>query len=152
MRVFPTRDHYYEPQFDLRVTRRLLAQDRPLPGIDWNVYEQMALLHSRRFAAELADTPLDKPEHLGSYLNKGVIVHIYDIFSPRNYPEKWLVERVLFWNEQYLLDVFLTHNSSWAIIGSLNYLRQHHYESLKAVAPFLTPEREPGSFYIQKRA
>jgi len=84
-------------------------------------------------------------------LKKGVIVHVHDIFSPRNYLEEWLVEKVLFWNEQYLLEAFLTHNSSWAIVGSLNYLRHHHYESLKTAAPFLTPEREPGSFYMQKR-
>ena len=84
-------------------------------------------------------------------LKKGVIVHAHDIFSPRNYLEEWLVEKVLFWNEQYLLEAFLTNNSSWAIVGSLNYLRHHHYESLRAAAPFLTPEREPGSFYMQKR-
>ena len=64
MGVFPIRDHYYEPQFDLRATRQPLAQERPLPGIDWNIDEQMELLHSMRFAAELADTPRDKPEHV----------------------------------------------------------------------------------------
>jgi hypothetical protein len=271
MGVFPIRDHYYEPQFDLSTTRRPLAQERPLPGIDWNVEGQVALLNTMRFADELADTPLAKPDHLGFYLNngsfesgdaefwyqmvrlkkprrifevgsgnstlaaiqavrrnqiedpayackhvciepyempwleqtavqvvrkkvedldvgffselqendvlfidsshiirpdgdvlfeylellptlnKGVIVHVHDIFSPRNYPEEWLVGKVLFWNEQYLLEAFLTHNASWTVVGSLNYLHHRHYESLKAVARFLTPEREPGSFYMQKR-
>lgn len=272
MGVFPIRDHYYEPQFDVRSTRRPLAQERPLPGIDWNLAEQMALLQSMRFAAELAGTPREKPEQLGFYLDngtfesgdaeywyqmvrlkkprrifeigsgnstllatqairrnqledptytckhvciepyemqwleqtgvsvvrkrvedldvgffseleendvlfvdsshvirpdgdvlfeylellptlaKGVIVHVHDIFTPRNYPALWLVEKVLLWNEQYLLEAFLTHNKSWAIIGALNYLRHHHYESLKVAAPFLEPEREPGSFYLQKRS
>ena len=32
-------------------------------------------------------------------LNKGVIVHIHDIFSPRDYPEQWLITSALFWNE-----------------------------------------------------
>ena len=85
-------------------------------------------------------------------LNTGVIVHIHDIFSPRNYPEEWLVEQVKLWNEQYLLEASLTHNDSWAVIGSLNYLHHNHYEDLKSVAPFLKQEREPGSFYIQKRS
>lgn len=83
-------------------------------------------------------------------LNKGVIVHVHDIFSPKNYPRNWLADKILFWNEQYLLEAFLSHNSSWKIIGALNYLHHNHYEKLKLIAPFLTPEREPGSFYIQK--
>lgn len=83
-------------------------------------------------------------------LNKGVIVHIHDIFSPKNYLKEWLQDEVRFWNEQYLLEAFLSHNGSWEIIGALNYLHHNHYEKLASVAPFLTPEREPGSFYIQK--
>jgi hypothetical protein len=85
-------------------------------------------------------------------LNKGVIVHVHDIFSPRNYLKEWLEDKVLFWNEQYLLEAFMSHNSSWKIIGALNYLHHNHYEKLKSVAPFLTSDREPGSFYIQKIA
>lgn len=85
-------------------------------------------------------------------LNKGVIVHIHDIFSPKNYLKQWLQDEVLFWNEQYLLEAFLSHNSSWSIVGSLNHLHHNHYEKLKSVAPFLSPESEPGSFYIQKTA
>ncbi len=83
-------------------------------------------------------------------LNKGVIVHVHDIFSPRNYPKLWLQDEVRFWNEQYLLEAFLSHNSSWKIIGALNYLHHGYYDKLKSAAPFLTQEREPGSFYIQK--
>lgn len=85
-------------------------------------------------------------------LNRGVIVHLHDIFSPKNYPKAWLADEVKFWNEQYLLEAFLTHNDGFRIIGSLNYLHHKHYERLNSVARFLTPEREPGSFYIQKIA
>jgi hypothetical protein len=85
-------------------------------------------------------------------LKKGVIVHLHDIFSPKNYPKQWLQDEVRFWNEQYLLEAFLTHNNTWKVVGALNYLHHNHYEKLKTVAPFLTPEREPGSFYIQKTA
>ncbi len=83
-------------------------------------------------------------------LNTGVIVHVHDIFSPKNYPKQWLQNEVRFWNEQYLLEAFLSHNSSWKIVGALNHLHHNHYNEFKAIAPFLTPEREPGSFYIQK--
>lgn len=83
-------------------------------------------------------------------LNIGVIVHIHDIFSPRDYPAKWLVDEILFWNEQYLLEAFLTLNRDWKVIGALNFLRHHHYEELKDKCPYLTEDREPGSFYIQR--
>ncbi|MRR17610.1 MAG: class I SAM-dependent methyltransferase [Deltaproteobacteria bacterium] len=85
-------------------------------------------------------------------LNKGVIVHVHDIFSPKNYLREWLQDEVRFWNEQYLLEAFLSHNDRWKIVGALNLLHHQHYEKLKSIAPFLTPGREPGSFYIQKIA
>ncbi len=85
-------------------------------------------------------------------LNKGVIVHVHDIFSPRNYLNEMLRDDVRFWNEQYLLEAFLTHNASWEIIGALNYLHHNYYEDLIKVCPFLTLDREPGSFYLQKIA
>lgn len=85
-------------------------------------------------------------------LGKGVIVHIHDIFSPKNYLKQWLYDEVRLWNEQYLLEAFLTHNKNWKIIGALNYLHHNHYLELKRVAPFLEYEREPGSFYIQRIA
>ena len=85
-------------------------------------------------------------------LNIGVMVHIHDIFSPRNYLREWLQDEVRLWNEQYLLEAFLSHNSSWQVIGALNFLHHNHHQELKSVAPFLSPDREPGSFYIQKIA
>ncbi len=83
-------------------------------------------------------------------LNPGVIVHIHDTFSPRDYPEKWVIDEVRFWNEQYLLEAFLTSNSNWEIIGALNFLHHKKYSKLKNKCPRLTPENEPGSFYIRK--
>ena len=270
--VFPIRDHYYEPQFDNRNPKQPFSQDRALPGIDWNVTEQLSILDTFSFSQELADIPTEKPDTLDFYLgngafdsgdaeywyqlirsikprgiieigsghstllamratrqnqaqdpyykckhvciepyempwleesgvlvvrkkvedveldvfaeleendilfidsshmikpqgdvlfeylellpnlNQGVIVHVHDIFSPKNYPMQWLQNEVRFWNEQYLLEAFLSHNSNWKIIGALNYLRHNHYDKLKLVAPFMTPDREPGSFYIQKLA
>jgi len=47
-------------------------------------------------------------------LNKGVLVHIHDIFFPFDYPMSWLKEG-RFWNEQYFLYVFLQYNTSFKI-------------------------------------
>ena len=85
-------------------------------------------------------------------LKKGVVVHIHDIFTPRDYPVAWVVDKVRFWNEQYLMEALLSGNSDWKIIGALNFLKHDHYDQLKAVCPFLTSDHEPASFYLEKIA
>ena len=85
-------------------------------------------------------------------LRPGVIVHVHDIFSPRDYLPQWLVGDIRFWNEQYLLEAFLTGNDQWEIVAALNWLHHNHYDALRAVAPHLRPEREPGSFYLRRKA
>jgi predicted O-methyltransferase YrrM len=85
-------------------------------------------------------------------LKAGVIVHVHDIFSPKDYLKEWVIDKMLLWNEQYLLEAFLSCNRDWKIIGALNYLHHNYYKELKAVCPFLTEDREPGSFYVQKIA
>ncbi|QJD30661.1 class I SAM-dependent methyltransferase [Methylococcus geothermalis] len=83
-------------------------------------------------------------------LPPGVIVHVHDIFTPNDYPRSWIFEDMRLWNEQYLLEAFLIGNNDWKIIGALNFLKHSYYAELKNACPFLNPEREPGSFYIQK--
>jgi predicted O-methyltransferase YrrM len=83
-------------------------------------------------------------------LNPGVIVHVHDIFTPRDYLKAWIVDEVKLWNEQYLLEAFLSCNKDWKILGALNYLHHDHHDRLRAKSPYLTPEREPGSFYMEK--
>ena len=85
-------------------------------------------------------------------LHPGVIIHIHDIFSPKDYTKKHLVEEVLFWNEQYLLEAFLTCNNDFVIIGALNYLKTHFPDRLNSQLPILknNPHHVPGSFWIKK--
>jgi len=82
-------------------------------------------------------------------LNKGVFVHVHDIFSPFHYLENWLTEETLFWNEQYLLEATLGNTSRYEIIASLNYLKHNAYIELNRICPYLTKDREPGSFYFK---
>ncbi len=82
-------------------------------------------------------------------LKKGVIVHIHDIFTPRDYLDSWIREDVLLWNEQYLLECLLSNTSRYKILASLNSLKHTHYEKLKLVCPYLSKNREPGSFYFE---
>ncbi|MFL5253112.1 MAG: class I SAM-dependent methyltransferase [Rhodopila sp.] len=270
--VFPVRNHYYEPRFDYRDFANSTSIDRRLPGIDWNIHDQLRFLAKLNFANELGFMegrdghagaftidnanfgsgdaeywyqvvrflkprriyeigsghstlvaakalhvnrseddkyqclhlcvePFEMPwlertdasvlrskvedldpslflelrendvlfidsshmirpagDVLFEYLEilptlaKGVYVHIHDIFSPGDYPLRWLAGDVRFWNEQYLLEAFLSHNASWEVVGALNLLHHHHYDRLKRVAPFLERSREPGSFYMRRIA
>lgn len=268
--IYPLRNHYYEPLFDFKQLKKPLSDERILPGIDWNIKEQLDTLASFNFQHEFEGIPetfvsditfhfknnsfesgdaeywynlirLKKPrriieigsgnstkmarlaikanketdppyqcehvciepyempwlEKLGvavlrkkvedleisffqqleagdilfidsshmirpqgdvlfeyleviPTLKPGVIVHIHDIFSPRDYLKSWIIDDVKFWNEQYLLEAFLSCNKEWKIIGALNLLRHNHFELLREKCPKLTPDREPGSFYMVK--
>ncbi len=83
-------------------------------------------------------------------LNSGVLVHIHDIFSPKDYLDEWKLNGLNFWDEQYLLEAFLSFNDHFEIVCAVNYLKHNHYEKLALKCPLLTIDREPGSFWIQK--
>jgi hypothetical protein len=268
--VFPINNHYYEPLFDCRLLSRPLSTARDLPGIEWNIEDQLALLATFDSAPELHDVPTAKPanelefyfgnknfgpgdaefwysvvrhfkpkriieigcgystlltrkaiaknkeestlyecehfciepyempwlERTGAMvlrqkvedvdasffdtldandilfvdsshvirpqgdvvfeflevlprLRPGVIVQIHDIFSPHDYLKEWVCDLVRLYDEQYLLEAFLTFNHKYKIIAALNFLHHFQYAELKSKCPFLSPECEPGSFYIQ---
>jgi hypothetical protein len=84
-------------------------------------------------------------------LREGVIVHIHDVFLPEDYPLWWLTERTLFWNEQYLLQAFLTHNTDFQILFANNYLRINYLEQLKQTFPACPNFDYAQSIWIQRR-
>lgn len=87
-------------------------------------------------------------------LRPGVMVHLHDIFTPRDYPDAWVRDEVRFWHEQYLLEAFLTCNSRFEVIGALNYLAHNHPGRLSAACPLFARDgatREPGSFWLRVR-
>lgn len=273
MGVFPIVDHYYEPLFNPAHLRKPLSEERDLPGIDWNLPEQLNLLKRFRFSDELVGFPLHpgtdrvffygngafesgdaeflynmirlfKPrriveigsgqstllaasavaanqgedanyrcEHLciepyeAEWLDRldvavvrtpvelidaslfrqldendilfidsshiirpqgdvlfeyleilpilktGVLIHVHDIFTPRDYLEEWILSDVRFWNEQYLLEAFLTYNSGFKVIGALNFLKHHYPDELADACPVLRSQmesREPASFWLRR--
>lgn len=88
--------------------------------------------------------------HILPILNKGVLVHIHDIFTPRDYLDRWLNEDVKLWNEQYLLEAFLCHNRDYKVVAALNFLQHQYFNELKQACPFIDETREPGSFYMER--
>ncbi len=270
--IFPIQDCYYEPFFIPKYLRFSLRKDRFLPGIDFNIKEQLELINKFSFNKELLSFPLEKKLGLEYYyhngyfesgdseylyniirlfkpkriveigsgystfmavnainknkeddpnydcritciepyaalclekldvqvirncveninnnifcdldrkdilfidsshiirpqgdvlleyleiiptLKSGVFVHIHDIFTPKDYPDKWIFDGIKFWNEQYLLEAFLTFNREFKIIASLNCLKHNYFTEVSKVCPILKtePYHEPGSFWITK--
>ncbi len=81
-----------------------------------------------------------------------IIFHIHDIFSPKDYLDEWILEKHLLWNEQYLLEAFLSCNNEFKIIAALNLLKHNYQKEISEKCPILAtqPYREPGAFWIQK--
>lgn len=86
-------------------------------------------------------------------LAPGVLIHFHDIFTPHDYPEKWLREDRRLWNEQYLLEAFLAYNSRFEVVCATNWLKHHHFGAFTHACPMmaLNPDHEPGAFWIAAR-
>jgi len=87
-------------------------------------------------------------------LAPGVFVHVHDVFTPRDYPEDWVLEKMLLWNEQYLLEAFLTFNPRFKVLGALNFLFRDHFEALAEALPILKEHRNrrPMSFWMRRES
>jgi hypothetical protein len=92
-------------------------------------------------------------------LRKGVIVHVHDIFLPLEYPKKWVFEDKFFWNEQYLLQAFLSFNRTFEILWGSSFMHRHHLDLLQKVFPSCQKLKEdypayprvwPSSFWFQR--
>jgi CBS domain-containing protein len=81
-------------------------------------------------------------------LAQGVWVHFHDINWPHDYPE-WILDEGLSWNEQYLLQAFLMHNSAYRVRLAMTMLWTQRANEL---APTF-PARVPGvSVWLEKVA
>ena len=65
----------------------------------------------------------------------GVWVHVHDIFFPHDYPAEWLLNRRLALNEQYLLEAFLSFNSSFVPRLANYWLALEHPEEVDKLWP-----------------
>jgi hypothetical protein len=93
-------------------------------------------------------------------LKPGVIVHVHDIFLPFEYRRDWVMDEFRFWNEQYLLQAFLTFNSEFEVLMANRYLARKYPEDVKAAFPNLENLRPDlpssvrwgdGSFWMRRK-
>jgi hypothetical protein len=92
--------------------------------------------------------------HILPILPPGVIVHVHDIFSPRDYPRKWLSEDRRFWNEQYLLEAFLAFNGQFEILCAMNDQMQQASPAFRSAFPVLAERGDVspvGSFWFRRK-
>jgi predicted O-methyltransferase YrrM len=85
-------------------------------------------------------------------LAQEVLVHVHDVFLPRDYPRALVVDKRFFWTEQYLLQAFLAFNGAFEVVLALAYLHDRHPERLEAA--FAANRRDrylPGSFWMRRR-
>jgi len=81
-------------------------------------------------------------------LRKRVMVHVHDIFLPFALPQAWLLDRQIFWTEQYLVLAFITDNPRVSVRFGSAYHHQANPNALDA----LMHERYPrggGSFWFE---
>lgn len=127
----------------------------PVEDLEKNIFESLAandilFIDSSHIIRIQGDVLFEYLEIL-PLLKKGVLVHIHDIFTPKDYPDHWVTEP-RFYNEQYLFEAFLTFNSQYKVIGALNYLKHNFFDELSSKCPILRLETdaEPGSFWMIK--
>ena len=68
-------------------------------------------------------------------LAPGVLVHFHDVFTPLDYPEKFVMTNLCFWGEQYLLEAFLAFNSAFRVIWAASAMQKFHPELLRDAFP-----------------
>ena len=54
-------------------------------------------------------------------IKRNVFVHVHDVFLPFGLPKEWLLDRQIFWTEQYLLLAFLIDNPKASVLYGSNY-------------------------------
>jgi hypothetical protein len=86
-------------------------------------------------------------------LQPGVLVHVHDISLPKPYPRVYF-EQGFYWNEQFLLQAFLTFNRHYRVVWPATYLVEEHPQRLEKIFPELAdmrmafPFAQPSSFWI----
>lgn len=82
-------------------------------------------------------------------LKPGVLIHIHDIFLPMEYPSQWLNDRHWFWNEQYLLQAFLTFNKQFEVLHSGHYLSIKYPKEMELFSPY-SGDTLASSFWMRR--
>jgi hypothetical protein len=81
-------------------------------------------------------------------LRRNVLVHVHDVFLPFGMPKAWLLEKQIFWTEQYLLLAFLLDNARATAIYGSTYNAERHPVLMDALMGGKYP-KGGGSFWFR---
>lgn len=59
-------------------------------------------------------------------IRRDIYVHVHDVFLPFGLPRDWLLDRQIFWTEQYLLFAFLVDNQKANLLYGSNFNAKWH--------------------------
>lgn len=82
-------------------------------------------------------------------LQKGVVIHIHDIFLPFEYPREWMIDEFRRWNEQYLVQALLQDSDRFEVLWPGHFLQR----TLPNFARHFSPEilGRASSLWLRKR-
>jgi hypothetical protein len=85
-------------------------------------------------------------------LQPGVLVHIHDMYTPRDYPDALVRTQRYLWNEQYLLEAFLSFNAAFEVLVPLNHLWHDARGAMRQFCPAqeTVGGTEPSSFWLRR--
>jgi len=152
----PTRIVSIEPHPDEVLRRELLPItliDRRVQDVPVSLFESLQrndvlFIDSSHVVSIDGDVPYLFLEVLPR-LRPGVLVHVHDIFLPRQLPREWVVERMRFWCEQELLQAFLAFNQEFEVVLANSYLGLRHEAAMRDVFP-RSPWWGGGSFWMRR--
>ena len=132
------------------VTSKL--QDTPRSLFETLESNDILFIDSSHVSAMDSDVNLEILQLLPA-LSQGVLVHVHDIFFPRDYPKHWVDDRRWFWNEQYLLYAFLLCNPSFEVLLPVQYLIGERWNETAAMfTPFRHDVRSGASIWLRRVA
>jgi len=132
--------------------------EKPLQAVELSLFDQLEagdilFIDSTHVLREGNDVQLEYLDILPR-LKPGVLVHVHDISLPRRYPKVYF-DQGLYWNEQYLLQAYLVHNSRMKIIWAGNNLMLKYPQIMCQAFPEFAimrekfPLSEPSAFWMQ---
>ena len=84
-------------------------------------------------------------------LRKGVIIHFHDIFLPKEYPKRWVLDLHIFYNEQYLVQALLVLSSGLEIVFLNSYMGLMYQEEMRRTFPNSPWWDAGGSCWIMRK-
>ena len=132
--------------------------EKKVQDVDWDIFTSLQandilFIDSTHALRAGGDVQLEFCEILPR-LAPGVLVHVHDISLPRAYPRVYF-DNHLYWNEQYLLQAFLTFNERFEVIWPGNYMLLRNEKRVRELIPEYDamraayPSSEATSFWIR---